>query len=152
PLRLAVTLGPRHAEVVAYARFGGGALLGADDDRGIAAEAADAADHGAVLGEGAVARERGEVLDQLGDRLDRMRALGMAGDQHLLPRRQLLIGLAQLALDLGLQLRHFLGDVERAVVREMLQLLDLALELGDRLLEIQELPGHPETAPRFPAI
>ena len=64
--RLAVALGPRHAEIVPDAGLGVGALLLADDADRLAAEAAEAADDGLVLAEFAVAGERREILDQPG--------------------------------------------------------------------------------------
>jgi hypothetical protein len=67
----------------------------------------------------------------------------MARHLHLLPRRQLGVGLADQALDLNLQLRDLVGDRHVAGLGEMPQLLDLAFQLGDRLLEIQEVPGGP---------
>ncbi len=84
-LRLAVALGPGHAEIVAHPALGVGALLLADDDDRAAAEAAEAADDGAVLGEGAVAGERREVGDQRRHVVGEVRPLGMARHLHLLP-------------------------------------------------------------------
>src|SRR5437868_3916005 len=49
--RLAIALGPRHAEIVPHTRIGVGAFLVADDHDAAATEAADAAEDGAVLGE-----------------------------------------------------------------------------------------------------
>ena len=57
-----------------------------------AVEPGKAAGDGAVLGKGAVAGERDIVLEMLLDLLQRMRPFGMAGDLHLLPRRQLGVG------------------------------------------------------------
>src|SRR5258708_3651188 len=142
PPGLAVALGPGHAEIVPHAGFRRSPLLGAEDHRGEAAEAADAADHGAVFGEGAIAGKRGELFDQLGDHLGGMRPLRMARHQHLLPGAELLISGANLTLDLALELADLFCDDVGAVIAEMLQLLDLALELGDRLFEIEELPRH----------
>ena len=62
--RLAVALGPRHAEIVLHAGLGVGALLGAQHHDGPAAEPAQPADHRRVVGEGAVAGQRREVGDQ----------------------------------------------------------------------------------------
>ena len=64
PHRLAVALGPRHAEIVLDAAVGVGALFLADDADRAAAEPAEAADDRLVLAEGAVAGERREIGDQ----------------------------------------------------------------------------------------
>ena len=89
---LAIALGLGHAEVVADAALGVGALLVADDHDRAAAEAAEPADDGLVLGEVAVAGERREVLDQRADVVEAVRALGMARHLRLLPGRQLAVG------------------------------------------------------------
>ncbi len=64
--RLAVALGPGHAEIVADAGLRRGALLLAEDADRLAPKAAEAADDGLVLGKFAVAGERREILDQPG--------------------------------------------------------------------------------------
>jgi len=63
----------------------------------------------------------------------------MARELHLLPRRELGIGLAQQPVDLGLEPRHLVGDVDVAAVGEVAQLLDLAFEFGKRLFEVEEM-------------
>src|SRR5262245_49449907 len=66
-------------------------------------------------------------------------AVGMAGNLRLLPGRQLGIGVDQRLLRLLLQLGDLLGDRHRAVLLavQRLEIGDLALELGDRLLEVE---------------
>ena len=77
------------------------------------------------------------------DVMPEMRALGMAGDLRLLPRRQLGIGLLQGLARLGLELGELLLDRDRALLGgKRLQLGDLAFKLGDRLFEI-EISAHP---------
>src|SRR5207302_4459604 len=104
------------------------------------AKAANAAHDGAILGEGAVAGERREFGEEPGDIIRAVRPLGMARDQHLLPGRELGIGLTQLPIGLGLKARRLVGDVDVAAVREVPQRLDLALQLGDWLFEFEEMP------------
>src|SRR6185312_1163720 len=135
----AIALGLRHAEIVAQAALGVGALLMREHDDAAAAEAAEPADDGAVLAEGAVAGERREIADELLDVVRAVRAVRVARKLNLLPRRELGIGLAQQAVDLGLEPRHLVGDVEIAAVGEVSELVDLAFELGQRLLEIEEV-------------
>ena len=131
PLRLAVAFGPRHAEIVLDAGFGVGALLLADDDHGIAAEPAQPADHRGILGKGAVAGERREVIDQFVDVVETVRPVGVARHLHLLPRRQLGVGLTQGAVDAGLQLGDLVGNLDVADVGQVAQLLHLAIKFGD---------------------
>ena len=137
-LRLAVALGPRHAEVVGDARLRVRPLFGADDDHRTAAEPSQAADDRPVLGERPVAGEEREVLEQGVDVIEGMGPVGVAGHLGLLPRRELGIGLLEQLVDLGLQLAHFLGDVDLAGTAQVAQSLDLALQFGDGLLEVQE--------------
>ena len=122
------------------ARLGVGALLGAQHDDAVPAKPANSADHGRVLGEGAVAGERHELVDQPGNVVEAMRPLGMPRDLHLLPGRQLRVALADEPLHLRFEPPDLLGDVEPAVVRQAAQLVDLALELRDRPLEIEKMP------------
>src|SRR6266446_6202710 len=46
---------------------------------------------------------------------------------------------AKLPVGVRLELRDFIGDIEIAAVGEVPQRLDLALQLGDRLFEIEEM-------------
>src|SRR5204862_6759313 len=92
------------------------------------------------VAEGATACQRRESRDQPLDEIRGMRPLRMACHLHLLPGRQLGIGLAQLAINLRPEPRHFFCDVEIGAVREMPELLDLSLELRDRLLEVEKMP------------
>src|SRR6185437_1520951 len=135
--RLAIALGPRHAEIVPHARIGVGALFMRDHHHRLIAEPAEPADNGAVLGEGAVARERREIGDQPVDDVEPVRPVGMTRDLHLLPRRQPGIDLVQLPVELGLEPLYLVGDVEIGRVRQMPQLLDLVFELGDGFFEIE---------------
>src|SRR5690606_4052504 len=113
------------------------ALLLAEDDDAAAAEAAEPAEDGAILAEAAVAGERRPVRHERIDVVAGVRPLGMSGNLNLLPRAELGIGLPEQAVGLRFEPRHLVGDVEIAGVREMAELLDLALELGDRPLEIE---------------
>ena len=95
PDRLAIALGPGHAEIVPETARRVVAFLVADDHDPAPAEPAEAADDRAVVGEIAVAGERHEILDQARDIILEMRPLRMAGDLRLLPGRKLGIGVAQ---------------------------------------------------------
>ena len=115
------------------------ALFLADPDTGEAAEARQAALDRGILAIHPVAGERLEVVDQPGDVVAEVRALGMPGDLRLLPGGQAGVGLAQQPLRLGLQLLHLLLDVDLGIVRQVTQFLDLAFEFRDRFFEIQEV-------------
>ena len=107
-----------------------------------AAEASEAADDRLVLAELAVAGERREVADQLGAVVGEMRPLRMARDLRLLPRAEAGVEVLQRRRGLGLEPRHVVDDRDRVVaLAERAQLLDLRLELGDRLFEI-EVASH----------
>ena len=116
-------------------------LLAHHADR-LAAEAAEAADDGLVLGEFAVAGERGELGDQPGAVIDEMRPLGMAGHKGLLPGRQLAIEILQGLGGLGLQTGDVVGNGDGVtVLTERPKLLDLGFQLRDGLFEI-EITAH----------
>ena len=110
-----------------------------------AAEAAEPGDDRRVLGEFPVAGERREILDQeLAGIVDEMRPVGMAGDLRLLPGRQLGVDVGERLAGARLQPGDLVIDGDRvALVAERAQLLDLALEIGDRLFEI-EVAAHPD--------
>ena len=80
PLRLAVALRPRHAEVVLRLLVERAALLVADDEHGAAAEPAEPADDGRVVGAQAVALELLEAVDQIADVVARARPVLVARD------------------------------------------------------------------------
>src|SRR5207249_10007428 len=126
PARLSLTLGPRPAEIAPDPRLGAGSSFGAGQHHAVPPKPAYAADHGTILGERAVAGERHEFADQPGDVIEAMRPLGMARYQHLLPRIEPRIALAQQPVRLGFEPRDLLGDVEPAVGRQVAQLFDLA--------------------------
>src|SRR5262249_56988437 len=88
PLRLAISLRPRHAEIVLKAAFGRRALLMPDDANAFAAKAAEATDDRDVVAEFAVAGQRNEIGDEGADVIEAMGALRMASDLGFLPRRE----------------------------------------------------------------
>ncbi len=139
PLRLAVAFGPRHAEIMGHAGLGIAALLVAHHHHRPAAETAEPADDRAVLGEQPVAGQRREIVDQGIEIVGCIGPVRVTGDLGLLPGRQLGVGLGQKPLDLRLELPDLVGDIEFSVTGQMTKLLDLTLEFGNRLFEIQEV-------------
>src|SRR5690606_31063922 len=65
----------------------------------------------------------------------------MPGDEDALHRRQGTVDLAALGLELRLQRAELIGDIDVPRVAEALELLDLALQFLQRLLEL-EREGH----------
>src|SRR6185312_11383392 len=84
----AITLWPRHAEIVLQPALGIGALLVTDDADALAAEAAETADDGVIVTELAVTREGYKIFNQRRDVVDGMWPLRMAGHLGFLPGRQ----------------------------------------------------------------
>src|SRR5690606_6658418 len=74
--------------------------------------------------------------------IERVRPVRMASELCDLPRGQIGEDAPRERLALLLQPVDFLGDVELGVVADELQRVDTRLELGDRLLEIEELQIH----------
>jgi hypothetical protein len=72
-----------------------------------------------------------------------MRALGVARHLGLLPRGQLGVSLTQELLGARLEARDLVLEVEVAALREMAELLDLAFQLADRLLEVEQFVSLP---------
>ena len=138
PQRLAVALRARHAEVAVDLLLGVAALLVADHHARLAVEAREAADDRRVVGVAAVAVQLAEVAEQAVDVVERVRPLRMARDLRDLPRRELAVDLLGELLALLLQPADLVGDVDRRVLVDVAQLVDLRLQLGDRLLEIEK--------------
>src|SRR5262249_38793912 len=114
-----------------------------------AAKTPKPADDGGVLGEFAVAGERREILEKLAGIVDEVRPVGMARHLGLLPGRQLGIDVREGLARAGLESADLVIDADRiAFAAEGPQLLDFALEIGDRLFEI-EVDAHPD--PERPA-
>ena len=77
-----------------------------------------------------------------GDIVEAVRPLRMARDLGLLPRRQIGVEIGERVGRLALETGDLLADRRRGVgIGERAQLLDLGLDLGDRLFEI-EVAAH----------
>lgn len=110
----------------------------ADDGDRLAAEAGKTRLDRGILGKLAVAGQRREFLEQGLGVIDEMRSLRVARDLRLLPGIELGIDFDDRLTDANLQPADFIGGVDALVFRcELLQLDDLAFEVGDRLFEVE---------------
>ena len=124
------------------AGFGVVALFLPQHAYGGAPETSEAADDGFILGEFAVARQRGEIGDQAGAVIDEMRPLRMARHKGLLPRRELAVEIPQRLRGLCLKARDVVGNRDGVpVFTEGAKLFDLGFKFGDGLFEI-EVAAH----------
>src|SRR5229473_4129038 len=140
--RLAITLGVGHPEVAVQILLGVAALLVPDHHDAHAVEPRPAAHQGGIVAEQPVAVQLDEVREHSAQVVERVRSLGVAGHLDALHRRQVLVDLgAQLGEPL-LERSELLGDVHRRLARDALQLLDLALQLEQRTLEVQRSGRH----------
>ena len=133
--RLAVALGVGHAEVALEALLGVASPLVADDHDRLAVETRPAGDDRRVLAIEAIAVQLDEVGEGELQVVDRERAPGVARHLHALQRGQVAVDLRPQLAELPLERRDLLDHAELPVAGEPLQLVDLLLELDDRLLE-----------------
>ncbi len=135
-------------EIVLQAGGGVVALLVAHDHHRLAAETPEPAHDGLVVGELAVPPEFDEIVDQALHIVQEVRPVGMARHLGLLPCVELGVGLAAQAVHLGAQGQEVAVErVGSGGLGQLVELLDLGLDLGDRLLEIQVMAGgrgHPD--------
>ena len=114
-------------------------LLLADHRDGPAAQAPEAGDDRLVVAELAVAGKRREIVDDGLHIGHEMRPVRMPGDLRLLPGRQLGIDLRERLAGLGFEALDLLADGDGIpALAHGAELLDLALEIGDGLLEFQK--------------
>ena len=128
---------------MAQARFRILALFGADHNNAAAAETAKAADNRLVIGEGAIACKRCEVVNEPGGDVVEFRPVHMAGYLRFLPRRQLCIGLFKLLQGFLAEFGNILFDLNIAAILKPFQLADFAFQISNRLLKIKEIIHKP---------
>ncbi len=108
----------------------------------LAIEARQAADDRQVVGKGAVAVQFVEIGKDLAHVVQRIGALGVAGDLRNLPRGQVGIDVFGQLLALAGQPRNLFGNIDSRIVLHEAQFFDLCLEFGNGLLKIQEGGFH----------
>jgi len=118
--------------------LGVAALLVADDHARLAVEAGEAADDGLVVRIAAVAVQFAEVAEHAGDVVQSVGPLRMARDLRDLPGGELAVDLLGQLLALLREPRDLVGNVDRRVLVHETQLVDLLLQFGDRLFEVEK--------------
>jgi hypothetical protein len=115
-----------------------------DDHHAAAAKARKPAKDRPIVPECAIAGEGYEVIEQQVDIVGEMWPLGVTGDLRLLPRCELGVGLAQQLVGARFEASDLVSEVElRAAASEVAQLLDLSLQLADRLFEFEQFRSPP---------
>ena len=141
---LAVAFRLGHAEVAAHLLPGVAALLVADDHQRAAVDPGQSTDDGLVVAEGAVAGQFVELVAELAHVVQGVgpgRVPGQLGD---LPGAEVAEDLGGALAQLVLQRAHFGVHVDRRAGAGAAQFLDLGLQVGDGLLEIEVVRVHPE--------
>ena len=140
--RLAVTLGTRHSEVAAYLLVDITPLLVADHHDRAVVEACHPADDGGIIGETAIAMKLVEIAEDVLQVVQGVGTLGMPRELRDLPRAEVLEDrLGELAA-LLLEALDLVTEADLAVVADQPELLDLGLELGDGLFEVEIVGVH----------
>ena len=140
---LSVTLWPGHAEISLDPRLGIMALLVADDHDGSILKARQTADHGKIVGEIAISRQRRELGEKLGDVVLAVRAFWMTCDLAFPPRRQVLVEIVKQFRRLGIKCCRLVRDIHLGIrTGQSAQLLGLAFDLGQGFFEIKILRHH----------
>ena len=139
---LAVAFRTRHTEVAVLAFLGVAAFLVADDHHALAVEPGQTADDGGIVRIITVAMQLFEIGKQVLDIIQRIGTLRVARNLRNLPRRELGVNILGQRLALLLQSADLIRDIKCGIILHIAQLLDLALQLGDRLLEIQKGNFH----------
>ena len=110
----------------------------AEDHARRAVESRHSADDGLVVAVTAIAVQLVEIGEHAGDIVERVRALGMPCHLRDLPRGQFRVDLLGQQLTLLGQAVDLVGNVDRRILVHIAQLVDLGLQVGDRLLEVEE--------------
>jgi len=121
------------------ALLGVAAFLLADDHAGLAIESRQATDDRQVVCIRPVTVQFHEVGEQIGHVVERVGALRVARDLRHLPGCQVRVDVLGQLLAFLVQPVDLVGDVDCRLVLHVAQLFDLGIELGNRLLEVEEV-------------
>ena len=116
-------------------------MLTDDHDR-TAIDTRRATDNGQVIRIHPVTVQFLEIGAQEGDVIERVRALGMTRQLRHLPRSEVREDALGERTTLGAEAVHLLRDVDFGIIAKEAKLVDLRFQLGDGLLEIQEIQVH----------
>ena len=142
PQRLAVALGVRQAERAADLFLGVPALVMPDQHHLVVGRAGQAAHDGRVVAVAAVAVELAELAADGIDVVLEQRPLGMPRHLHRFPGREVVVGLAEQRGVIGAKLAKLFGIVSLLGRLHRLDFVNLLLELGQGLFEIEHMPRH----------
>src|SRR5579885_3045875 len=142
PQSLAIALGLRHAVIAPHTLLRIAALLMADDHHRATVDASQPPHDRLVIGEHSIAVQLAELRAERSRVVQGVRTPGMTRELRDLPGSEARENAGRELPALGLQARDLLLDVDFGVGRDVPQLLDLGLELGNGLFEIQEGNRH----------
>src|SRR5580658_6386638 len=147
--RFAVAFRPRHTEVMRDATFSIRPFLGSKGNDGTPLKPAKTADHGRIIGECAIAGERRESGYQTVYIVGRLRPIRVPGNLGFLPGCQFCVGRPELSIGDGSQAGDLVRDIKAIGLRHSTEFLDLALQLGDQLFEVEEVAHGRGRVARF---
>ena len=143
PHGLAVAPWGGHAEIAGHVFLGIATLLMAQQHHPLVTDAANPADQGLVIAAATVAMELNPFITDHLDVIQGARALGMARHLNLLGRAQRFKNFGAPAGGQGFQLEQLLAHIHLRIARKLADLLDLLLELNNRLFKLEQgATGH----------
>ena len=108
----------------------------------LAVEPGEAADDRGVVCVAAIPMELAKIAEQRADVIERVGTLGMACNLRNLPGGELGVDFLGQKLTLFREPRNFVRDVDGRIFMNIAELVDLLLQLGNRLLEVEESLFH----------
>ena len=146
--RLSVTLRMRHPEIALEILLGVAATLVPNHHHGLPVQPGPPAHDGRIFAEGAIAMQLDEVGEAEAEVVIGERTLVAARHLHPLQRREAPVDVIPQLEELLLQRRDLVCHVQCLLAHHLPQFLDLALEIEDRLLELEIRTRHPCQLPR----
>jgi hypothetical protein len=150
PKRLSVPFGVGQAEEALHLLLGSPALVVPDQHYLVPAETGEPAFDRGVVAVVAIAVQLAELATTQLDIVLEQRPLRVAGNLDGLPRREVLVGLAEQAGVVRAELAKLFRIIHLLRHLQRLQLVDLQFEFGNRLFEIQHVPQSASVAVPVP--
>ena len=132
----AVALRAAHAKVARCAFFGVAAFLVSQHHAGVAIKARQATHNAQVIGKVAVAMQLHKVREDFVDVVQRVGALGVAGNLGDLPGREVAVDVFDELLAFFAELVNFGGDIDCRLVLHVAQFFDFSFKLRHRCFEV----------------